>query len=121
MPEQLRIDLLEKNEAIHQILDPNGAEAQSLPKEVHMYHTLYPIQQEGEKHSHVFGLSTSLYKAIRSVDGKVYCLRRIENYRIANELSISLIDSWSQIQHPGIVQVREGFTTKAFGDTCIPK
>jgi PAB-dependent poly(A)-specific ribonuclease subunit 3 len=116
--DRLRVELLEKNEQVHQVLDPNGSEAQSLPREVHTYHTLFPIQNQVEKHSRVFGLATSLYKAIRTLDGKAYCLRRIENFRIANEMSISLIEAWGQIQHSGIVQVREGFTTKAFGDTC---
>jgi PAB-dependent poly(A)-specific ribonuclease subunit 3 len=119
MSDRLRVELLEKNEATHQVLDPNGSEAQSLPREIHTYHTLYPLQHQADRHSRVFGLATSLYKAISSLDGKSYCLRRIENFRIANEMSISLIEAWSQIHHSGIVHVREGFTTKSFGDTCL--
>lgn len=40
------------------------------------------------------------------------------NYRVGNEMSIASIDAWTKIRHPGIVSVREGFTTKAFGDSC---
>jgi PAB-dependent poly(A)-specific ribonuclease subunit 3 len=67
----------------------------------------------------VFGLPSSIYKAIRSLDGKQYCLRRIENYRIGNEQAIGVIEAWAKIRHSGIVSVQEGFTTKAFGDTCL--
>ena len=110
---------MEKNESTHQILDPNGSAAQALPREVHVYHTLFPLSNTHEKHSRVFGLPTMLYKAIRSLDGKSYCLRRLENYRIANEASIKSIEAWSAVRHAGVVQVHEGFTTKAFGDICM--
>ncbi|KAI8896364.1 hypothetical protein BC833DRAFT_597801 [Globomyces pollinis-pini] len=117
--EKLREYLVEKSEAIHTVLDPNGGEAQLLPLEVHVYHTLYPLGVASERVSKVFGFQTSLYKAIRSLDGGTYCLRRIENYRLQNELSIGCIESWTKLQHSGIVSVREGFTTIAFGDVSL--
>ena len=105
---------------IQMVLKNNlGPDAQMLPQEVHVYHTLYPLCLSVERQSRVFGLATSNYKAIRSLDGKAYCLRRLENYRIGNDQSIGCIEAWTKIQHSGIVSVREGFTTKAFGDLCI--
>ena len=96
-----------------------GPEAQSLPTEVHVYHTLFPISHgNGDRVSKVFGLQSSLYRATRSLDGKPYLLWRIENYRLGNELSITCIEAWTKLRHAGIVAVREGFTTKAFGDIC---
>ena len=92
---------------------------QSLPQEVHVYHTLYPFAAAGDRVSKVFGLQSTLYKAVRSIDGMTYLLRRIENYRLGNDLAISSIDAWTKVRHSGIVSVREGFTTKAFGDICI--
>ena len=92
---------------------------QSLPSEVHVYHTLFPISHgNGDRTSKVFGLQSSLYKAIRSLDGKPYLLWRIENYRLGNDMSITSIDAWTKLRHAGIVSVREGFTTNAFGDLC---
>jgi len=29
-----------------------------------------------------------------------------------------IIDMWKKMYHPNIVQLREVFTTKAFGDNC---
>ena len=68
--------------------------------------------------SKVFGLQSSLYRATRSLDGKPYLLRRFENYRLGNDMAIAIIEAWTNIHHGGIVSVREGFTTKAFGDIC---
>jgi PAB-dependent poly(A)-specific ribonuclease subunit 3 len=68
--------------------------------------------------SKVFGLKSTIYKAIRSLDGKPYILRRLENYRLGNDMAIAIIEAWTNIHHGGIVSVREGFTTKAFGDIC---
>lgn len=125
MAENLRRELVDKNEARNTALDPNGildsykgVAANALPQEVHVYHTLYPLGVKAERISRVFGLPTSVYKSVRRLDGKCYCLRRIENYRIGNEQSISCIEAWTKIRHAGIVSVREGFTTKAFGDLC---
>ncbi|KAJ3320854.1 PAB-dependent poly(A)-specific ribonuclease subunit 3 [Boothiomyces sp. JEL0866] len=117
--EGLREELLEKSEARQRVLPANDPESLSLPQQVHMYHTLYPIGLESERTSKIFGLQTSLYKAIRATDGKHYCLRRIENYRLNNEMSIACVEHWRQIQNAGIVSVREGFTTKAFGDISL--
>lgn len=119
MAEKLRQELVDRNEETNQILDPNGIEYLSLPSEVHVYHTLYPINKKLDRVSKIFGLQNTLYKAIRGLDGKAYCLRRIENYRLGNEASIACIDQWTRIQHAGIVRVREGFTSKAFGDLSL--
>ncbi len=89
-----------------------------LPAQVHMYHSLYPLENTSERRSNIFGYPTSVFKAIRAVDGKCYCLQRVENYLLGSESSISLIEQWRKVRHSGIVSVCEGFTTKAFGDTC---
>lgn len=83
-----------------------------------MYHTLYPLETSEDRHSNLFGYSTTVYKAIRSLDGKPYALRRIENYLLGNESSIACIEAWGRIKHASVVSVCEGFTTKDFGDTC---
>ena len=35
-----------------------------------------------------------------------------------NSNLMTLVDTWSKVYHPNIVQLREAFTTKAFGDSC---
>jgi hypothetical protein len=115
-----------RNEASQQVADRNckiqlneAHKSHKIPNQVHVYHSLYPLENNTERHSSLFGYSTAVYKAIRSIDGKRYVLRRIENYLLGNESSIALIEAWRKIKHPGIVSVNEGFTTKSFGDTCI--
>lgn len=39
-------------------------------------------------------------------------------FRLSNTKCMSIIDMWKKMYHPNIVQLREVFTTKAFGDNC---
>jgi len=50
----------------------------NLPEELHVYHSLYPLDQRQEKSMKTFGYPSWVYKSVCSVDGRVYCLRRIE-------------------------------------------
>lgn len=51
----------------------------NIPQEVHVYHSLYPLESfENQPLSKMFGYSTFVYKAISSIDGLPYVLRRIE-------------------------------------------
>ncbi|EPQ30932.1 uncharacterized protein PFL1_01830 [Pseudozyma flocculosa PF-1] len=68
---------------------------------------------------HVFGYRSHCYKAICTLDGKRYVLRRLEGFRLQHEAAISLVEKWRRIRHPSIVSVREAFTTRAFGDQSI--
>lgn len=52
-----------------------------LPQEVHVYHSLYPLQHSQMAMSEVssyFGYPTSVYKAVSSADGRTYVLYRID-------------------------------------------
>ncbi|ORY52958.1 hypothetical protein BCR33DRAFT_693378 [Rhizoclosmatium globosum] len=119
MEDNLRETLQRQSEASRQILDPNTPEAQSLPSEIHIYHSLYPLDDKPDRHSKVFGFPTSVYKAISSMDGKPYVLRRIEGFRLLSETAMTSIEGWRRIKHAGVVSVREAFTTKAFGDNSL--
>ena len=35
-----------------------------------------------------------------------------------NTKCMTLVDMWKKMYHPNIIQLREVFTTKAFGDHC---
>lgn len=68
--------------------------------------------------SRVFGYRTTSYKALCTLDGKAYVLRRIEGFRLLHDNAITVVERWRRIRHPSIVSVREAFTTRAFGDSC---
>ncbi|RUS34651.1 hypothetical protein BC938DRAFT_479338 [Jimgerdemannia flammicorona] len=116
MPDNLREELLEKNEAV---LRTANAQELNLPSELHVYHSLYPLDEHQEKSPKVFGYPTSVYKAVCTVDGRTYALRRIEGFRLTNEVAMSTIESWRRIRHANIVSIREAFTTKTFGDHSV--
>jgi PAB-dependent poly(A)-specific ribonuclease subunit 3 len=42
----------------------------------------------------------------------------ISGFRLPNTKCMLLVDMWKRLQHSNIVQLREVFTTKAFGDYC---
>lgn len=89
--------------------------------EVHVYHSLYPLDTHGEKSSSFYGHPSSVYKATCSVDGRTYALVRIEGFRLVNELAMQVVEAWRRIRHCNIVSIREAFTTRAFGDSCESK
>ncbi|OZJ02266.1 hypothetical protein BZG36_04701 [Bifiguratus adelaidae] len=114
--DNLRETLQKKNEATIatvQVPDLN------LPSELHVYHTLSPLEDVHTKNPQVFGYPTSLYKAVCTVDGRTYALRRVEGFRLTNEMAMSNIESWRRINHPNICSIREAFTTKAFSDHSL--
>jgi hypothetical protein len=42
----------------------------------------------------------------------------VSGFRLPNTKCMVLVDMWKHLQHSNIVQLREVFTTKAFGDYC---
>ncbi|KAJ7889923.1 hypothetical protein B0H14DRAFT_2561602 [Mycena olivaceomarginata] len=95
----------------------------NLPEEMQGYHSLVPLENlagTGERERRKFGnWNSSVYRAINSVDGGTYCLRRIENYRLTHHAAFGAIETWAAIRHPGVVAVHEAFTTHAFGDSSL--
>jgi hypothetical protein len=39
-------------------------------------------------------------------------------FRLQHEAAIAAVEKWTRVRHPGLVGVREAFTTRAFGDQC---
>ncbi|ORX99458.1 hypothetical protein K493DRAFT_110095 [Basidiobolus meristosporus CBS 931.73] len=115
LSDELREELQKRNEATN-----HYAQDSSMPSEVNTYHSLSLLDNPKiPKSKKLFGYSTSVYKAVSSNDEKPYVLRRVENFRLANETAMSTIDNWRKISHPNIVSVREAFTTRAFGDYSL--
>ncbi|KAF9553580.1 hypothetical protein CPC08DRAFT_223925 [Agrocybe pediades] len=113
---ELRQILQERGEAAR-----NVTNALPVPEELQGYHTLVPLEpmlppSERKK----FGnWHSTVYKATRVSDGIPHVLRRIENFRLTSPAAFQPIETWSQIQHPGIIPVREAFTTKSFNDNSL--
>lgn len=89
---------------------------QSLPAEVHVYHSLCPLEQE--QLGSYSGFPATVYKATCSLDRRSYALVRIEGYSKVHESVITIAEKWRNIRHCNVVSFCEGFTTKAFGDNC---
>jgi PAB-dependent poly(A)-specific ribonuclease subunit 3 len=88
-----------------------------IPNVVHKYHTLVPLDNPTRApNTNIFGYVTSVYKAISSVDGLPYAIRKIENFRLSNEQALRMADRWKQIQSPNIVGLAEVFISKDFGE-----
>ncbi|PWN47714.1 hypothetical protein IE53DRAFT_371232 [Violaceomyces palustris] len=146
-----RDELQRKQEAMHASVPPPELGGPNLPEELHVYHSLVPLEHPGAgapsgpgmglpaglidprmgapgangatgasgDPSKVFGYRSHSYKAICTLDGKRYVLRRLEGFRLQHETAIGLVERWRRIRHPSIVSVREAFTTRAFGDQSI--
>lgn len=39
-------------------------------------------------------------------------------FRLQSTKCMTLVEMWKKLQHTNVVQLREVFTTKAFGDNC---
>ncbi|KAI9274658.1 hypothetical protein BDA99DRAFT_498161 [Phascolomyces articulosus] len=116
MPDKLRESLTQRNETT---LLSAPARDLGLPQEVHVYHSLYQLEEHNSQSSPFFGHSSRVYKAVSSVDGCTYTLVRIEGFRLVNELAMASVEYWRRIRHCNIVSIHEAFTTQAFGDSSL--
>ncbi|KAI9245436.1 hypothetical protein BY458DRAFT_528842 [Sporodiniella umbellata] len=112
LPDKMRVELTQRNEA--QWVSTTD---QSLPSEVHVYHSLYPLEQEAL--GNYIGFPATVYKAICKLDRRSYALIRIEGYSKVYESAIIIAEKWRNIRHCNVVSFCEGFTTKAFGDNSL--
>ncbi|GAA5930853.1 PAN-complex poly(A)-binding subunit PAN3 [Sporobolomyces koalae] len=121
LPPSLHISLSQKSEATQATptLDL------TLPEEVGGYTNLTlldaPAQPNNPANSGggFAGYKSTVYKGWKEGEGRCYVLRRIEGFRLAHEQAIAAVDKWTRVRHPGLVSVREAFTTRAFGDQSI--
>lgn len=115
--ESLRMDILQKNALT--LAQPDIVRFGDLPDEVDNYHELCPLEPIHKPASTILGYQTSTYKATSIKSGTRYCLRRIHDFRLANTKCMMLVDTWKRLSHTNLVQLREVFTTKAFGDNSM--
>lgn len=115
MAEQLRRELLNRTVLCLKGTDPEDSWSSGLPRIVHRYHSLYPLEDLAkEKVSRVYNVPTFVYKATDGV--AFFALRRIDGVRV-NELTNPAVEAWRSIIHPHIVSLREVFVSSAFNNT----
>ncbi|GAA6020375.1 hypothetical protein JCM10207_002087 [Rhodosporidiobolus poonsookiae] len=121
LPPALHISLTQKSEATQ----ATPSVDMKLPEEVGGYTGLLPLDKppaEGGAAgggSGWAGFRGWVYKAWKEGEGRCYVLRRIEGFRLQHEAAIAAVEKWTRVRHPGLVGVREAFTTRAFGDQSI--
>lgn len=119
MSDTLRTDLQKKTLLQLRGTNPEDPLVQNLPKTVHRYHSLYPLEDitKDKSISRVFGMPSFCYKAVSMTDGKSYVLRKVDNPRGQHhEYGMQAAEIWKTIQHPGVVSLKEVFVSSAFNN-----
>lgn len=116
LPDSIREDLQKKSEAARQVL-PSQPGVQ-LPTLQH-YHSLVPLDTKLRGVANILALPSWVFKATSRKNGNIFCLRRIEGFRLTNEEAIKAVNSWKKIIHPNIVTTIEAFTTRDFNDSSL--
>lgn len=123
MADEIKMELLNRQVLAGAHIDP--ASNPDIPQEVDNYDSLVPLERTmppSAQAKSLLGYHSTCYKATNKTDGTLCCLRRILNFRLNPTLNgrlLALIETWNKLFHPNIVQLRETFTTKAFGDSSI--
>ncbi|GLG93496.1 PAN2-PAN3 deadenylation complex subunit PAN3 [Gryllus bimaculatus] len=118
--EELRMEQMHRNALI--LAQPDPEQYPDLPAEVEHYRDLCPLKPVAAapaNKTQLMGYSASSYKATNVKTGIRYCLQRIHGYRLPNTKCMAVVDMWKQLEHSNVVQLRDVFTTKAFGDYSI--
>ena len=117
-------DLFIANDFREEIQKRNAAALQTLPHsqlpaQIEGYHSLVPLDTQHHKGSSVFGGYTSwIYKA-QSANGRIYALRRIEGFRLHNDLPTRAFKPWKHIDCASAVRVHQVFSSRLFGDSSL--
>ncbi|KAI4174064.1 MAG: hypothetical protein LQ343_002628 [Gyalolechia ehrenbergii] len=118
IPENMRQTLARKAEASLMTI-PNS----TLPPTIAHYHSLVPLVHNSQKNTTLFGYPSHAYKATSGLDGKLYCLRRLQGYRL-NEASSehavrNVQQNWKRVRNGNVVTVHLAFTNSSFGDSSL--
>lgn len=113
LQDELRNDILSRNEIVNSI----ETECQDLPLEVENYHSLCLLESLPVHPK--LPVQSSTYKATHNLTGVKYCLRRLHGFRLQSTKCMQIVDMWKKLQHTNVVQLREVFTTKNFGDNSL--
>ena len=86
MTDTLRQDLVRRNALVLSRVEEGDPRYKDTPQSVGRYHTLLPLEDNvlRPQASKVYLYPTVLHKAISSLDGQPYALRKIEGFRYAS-------------------------------------
>ncbi|KAI1729946.1 protein kinase domain-containing protein [Ditylenchus destructor] len=95
----------------------------NVPVQVEQYFNLIPLDN-GAPHpgGPSAGTQPSLcdaavtYKALKSTDGLMYCLKRVPATRPFSQKQILACENWKRLSHSNMIQLKEVFQTRSFGD-----
>ncbi|KAI4163239.1 MAG: hypothetical protein LQ342_003173 [Letrouitia transgressa] len=119
IPEDLRQSLFKKTEASLMTIPSS-----TLPPSIAHFHSLVPLVSNNQKNATLFGYLSWAYKAMSANDGKFYCLRRLQGYRLMNETVSeqavrSIQQNWKRVRNGNVVTVHLAFTNGKFGDSSL--
>ncbi|KAL9611512.1 MAG: hypothetical protein Q9167_003836 [Letrouitia subvulpina] len=119
IPEDLRQSLFKKTEASLMTIPSS-----TLPPSIAHFHSLVPLVSNNQKNAALFGYLSWAYKAMSANDGKFYCLRRLQGYRLMNETLSeqavrSIQQNWKRVRNGNVVTVHLAFTNGKFGDSSL--
>ncbi|AMD20935.1 HDR193Wp [Eremothecium sinecaudum] len=118
IPNSLREQLVKRNLSSLQVFPSGG----TLPEVVGDYFGLVPLEFHNRQpnKSRYLGHQNSLYKVFSNLDGKVYIIRRIHDVKIVDVAQISVpFRKWQKVSCTNIVQIKDAFTSRAFGDSSL--
>ncbi|EEB06852.1 poly(A)-specific ribonuclease complex subunit Pan3 [Schizosaccharomyces japonicus yFS275] len=93
-------------------------ESSQLPQQIFTYHSFVPRRTITPCLPNL-GYTTHIYKGVNGADGKSYIFVRLQNFRLAQERSISNVTAWMKVDSPAVLRMKEAFTTRAFSDQSI--
>eukprot|EP00039_Didymoeca_costata_P007684 m.102711 g.102711 ORF g.102711 m.102711 type:complete len:507 (+) comp13781_c0_seq1:196-1716(+) len=114
--EDLRQGLIKRQIVTEMTYDKH---TKDVPAEVDNYHSFVDLEPLNLAQGTVFGYPSVVYKAFSMADGLPYAVRRIAGYRLSEAKAIDCVNSWKNIRHSNIVNLREAFTTRDFQDHSV--
>ncbi|GMS91364.1 hypothetical protein PENTCL1PPCAC_13539, partial [Pristionchus entomophagus] len=96
---------------------PETALYPELPQAIEHMRDIVPLEAGSVKPPS--GYQQSVYKATSARDGVHYVLRRVHAFRPINAKAFAPAESWKKLQAAHVVQLRECFATRAFGDNSL--
>lgn len=116
IPEDLRQQLQKKTEATMRSF--SGIQ---LP-DVEQFHSLVSLDMPTARSENLLGYPSWLYKAVSSLDGNVYCLRRLEGFVSTNQTHHdvkSVAQNWKRVRNGSVVTVHLAFANSRFGTPSL--
>ncbi|SCV02379.1 LANO_0F17436g1_1 [Lachancea nothofagi CBS 11611] len=117
IPNDIREDLLKKNQAALQVFPSGG----NLPEIVGDYFGLVPLEFHSRINKDRYeGHQNSLYKVFSNFDGKIYIMRRIHDVKINESVQVfKPYQAWKKLVTSNVAELRDAFITRAFNDASL--